>query len=78
MLLDMSWLCQCCLISFQSLVILNRFNIKKEKQMFVTSATMSPQLRAAVNQSAKPETAELNEFLFFLFFPSSDMFSQAE
>lgn len=45
--------------------------------MFVTSATMSPQLRGSVNQSAKPETVELNEFLFF-FSPSSDMFSQAE
>lgn len=39
--------------------------MKKEKRMFVTSVTMSPQLRAAVNQSAKPETVELNEFLFF-------------
>lgn len=39
--------------------------MEKEKQMFVTSETTSPQLRAAVNQSAKPETVELNEFLFF-------------
>lgn len=36
MLSEMFWLCQYCLISIQSLVILNRFRMKKENQMFVT------------------------------------------